>query len=598
MTVMLGIVAGCTVNTDPPTPSSLDVRIEFTGHHDNVNADWSGTKIGDASFGCSANSIGDTSASMNLIGFTAIPGLIKTFDKHDDIRCGLWEFTVTADNGAQILQETCTVEVSYGGVINLEVKEGENGCTRSSGGFGPVDDPSRDIEAVSIVAPAVVGKGEIVTIDTTARNHSAFNEEFTMRLRDNTATGTGAGVIIPEDYNITGLVPNNEVTQTFTWDTTTADLGIHEIIFDVPVLEYEQPNTTNNARSVEVEIIEHDVSVSNPAIVGPVISGNVYNVSVSLSNNGGVQETVTVSLEDVPTAGPVVTIGTSQAITLDKAGLANDTKSHDFLWDTTGVPGGLHNLTANIPVLATGEINTVNNNGSTTVFVEYHDLEVTSVSATAAENVGVPVPAAVVIRNNGNIDESNFVVTLTSEPPGGGTPVVVATQIVPLLAAGASTTVNFTWDTACISPEGGYILGASASVPNDALVANDSAQSTPVTLTIDHELGVTIITDPGTVAQGTLLLYQVDLTNNNSVAETGIDVTFTATGPAASAPTRDPRLPIDLACGETVGLVFAWPTPTLGGGTFTLTATIATAVAGDDPVGPMPNTSTITVIVP
>ena len=81
------------------------------------------------------------------------------------------------------------------------------------------------------------------------------------------------------------------------------------------------------------------------------------------------------------------------------------------------------------------------------------------------------------------------------------------------------------------------------------------------------------------------------------VPEPSVDLSFTSArqGGGPAGPTvKDSRLPIALACGEQTVLTFLWVPPSLGGGTYDLTATVSTAIPGDNPAD---NTGTVTVNV-
>ncbi len=211
------------------------------------------------------------------------------------------------------------------------------------------------------------------------------------------------------------------------------------------------------------------------------------------------------------------------------------------------------------------------------------DVEALAINAPAAAVIGQTVNIDVDIRNNGEVDE-NIGVVLTMQPPGGGTPTQIA-ETSRIVAVGASDTVIFTWDTSCLTPEGGHLLVATVSAPNDSTANNN--RSAVVQLTADRELQLLNLTDPGTVSPqvgGTL--FTADLVNGNSVAEPGIDVQFNdASSEAPGTIQWLPAPPYNLACGESRQLQFSYFPPGITGGVVhTLSLTITNTIPGDDPV--------------
>lgn len=212
---------------------------------------------------------------------------------------------------------------------------------------------------------------------------------------------------------------------------------------------------------------------------------------------------------------------------------------------------------------------------------EEHDVEALTPTSPAAANVGAPVQAMVSVRNNGNVPESFVLVTLAAQPPTGG-PINVGTQVISL-DINETKQVSFDWDTACVEA-GNYILSAAASVSNDSDASNDTATAS-LALAVDRELSIAFVNPPSTVPAGQGVGLIVRLANNNSVQEPNIDVSFTdapVSGPQGSRQS-DPRLPIDIGCGEEIELIFTWVPPSIGTADHDLTVSIINSIPGDDP---------------
>jgi hypothetical protein len=206
------------------------------------------------------------------------------------------------------------------------------------------------------------------------------------------------------------------------------------------------------------------ISVSAPS---SVTAGNTVNAVVTVQNVGN-QDVTTgfgVGLVDV-TDG--IVIG-SQAVPGLAAGA---TASFTFGWNTAGRSIGNHTLVGlqGLPDAVAG-----NNQASTTVAVNapVTDLAVTSVSAPGTASVGSMVSVAVTVRNVGNQDVTTAfgvgLVDATDHQPIGA-------QVVAGLAAGATTTVNFSWNTTGRSVGNHTLVGVVGF--NDANAGNNQASAT------------------------------------------------------------------------------------------------------------------------
>ncbi len=101
------------------------------------------------------------------------------------------------------------------------------------------------------------------------------------------------------------------------------------------------------------------------------------------------------------------------------------------------------------------------------------DIAITGVSAPGAVTQGATVNVTVAVKNVGNQDvPAAFDVTLQDATDG----VTIGTQTVPGIAAGASTTLSYSWNTAA-SSLGAHTLTASHNRADDN-AANDQASTT------------------------------------------------------------------------------------------------------------------------
>ena len=219
----------------------------------------------------------------------------------------------------------------------------------------------------------------------------------------------------------------------------------------------------DNVINFGVPVLSHDVAVTSLSAPSPVLVGAAEPVLVGVSNNGTVEESFAVSLSDSLSSS----ISAAQSVTLAAGGSTTLT----FSW--TPNEAGTHVLTASASEVA-GESNTSNNSKSQSVSVQepVHNIAVNSLSAPASATIGDSLTLNVSVSNTGTFDET-FTVSVNASPAGGS---ISASQEITLLA-GASTTLNFTWDTSG-APAGDYVLTASAeAVPGESNTADNSASA-------------------------------------------------------------------------------------------------------------------------
>ncbi len=248
----------------------------------------------------------------------------------------------------------------------------------------------------------------------------------------------------------------------FSW--TPSGSGSHTLKAEV-----KNGNTDNTlTQGVSVTAVSHNITVSNVNVVTqPAYTNSSNSVSAHITNAGNVAESITVSLSDNNSS----TNGSSQVINLSPNG------SQDVTISWTPTANGTHNLTV------TAAITNHNYTGNTSISVgtQVHDVHVTNVSVPSQVTQGQPATVSVAVKNDGSFSET-FSLSLSSTPSGAvGLP---GAQNV-TLGSGASTTVNFTWNTTTSTVPQGYTVTATATLGNsetDATPGNNAATSGTITV--------------------------------------------------------------------------------------------------------------------
>ncbi|MCQ1535409.1 peptidase C1 [Methanosarcina sp. KYL-1] len=218
--------------------------------------------------------------------------------------------------------------------------------------------------------------------------------------------------------------------------------------------------------------------------------------------------------------------------------------------------------------------------------MEMHDVAVAGISAPSRVVMGDSATIAVTVENQGSFTET-FDVTLFSDnatPENGDDDLIIGTQTVSSLEAGASKTLTYTWNTGN-SGTGNHILTATAET-----VAGESEtldNSMAVTVSVEEELhdvavkavsasSQVIVGDPVAVNvvvenEGNRVeTFEVMLVSDNATPDNGNDDLILGTKTVTS---------LESAGSET--LTYTWNTEGSNIGVHTLTAT-AGAVAGEN----------------
>ncbi|MDA1315134.1 MAG: hypothetical protein O2968_17520 [Acidobacteria bacterium] len=216
-----------------------------------------------------------------------------------------------------------------------------------------------------------------------------------------------------------------------------------------------------------------DIAITNVVAPASVNEGDSTPVTVTVQNlgNQSVTDNIAVTLSPDGSGGAVT--GNPQTIV---GGLAVGASTQlQFTWNSAGATGGLHTLTA---AHGFSDDNAANNSLGTSVTVNaapVTDIAITSVSAPASVTVGDTPTVMVTVNNVGNQDVTNLGVSL-----GATAGSVSPTQTI-ALTAGASTTLNFTWDTGGATIQDHTLTATHDRLPDD----NDTNNSAMATVTVN-----------------------------------------------------------------------------------------------------------------
>ena len=351
-----------------------------------------------------------------------------------------------------------TTGAATGGHILIATQKlADNDVTNNARAIGitVLTPPSADVAVTGVNAPASVTQGSTATIGVTLQNVGALNVTtgFDVVLTDQTAGVTLA------TQTITGLAAGAVSTLSFNWNTTTAALGGHTLVATHTLTDANPANNQGSAvTTVNAPVI--DVAVTGVSAPASVIQGSMTTIGVTVQNVGGqgVTSSFNVVLTD-QTAG--VTLGTQTVTGLAVGALS----TLPFNWNTTAAALGGHTLVATHNLT---DDNTVNNQASVTVTVgpQPTDLALTDITAPAQVTQGDIAPVVVTVQNVGGQNvATSFDVVLTDGSAGG---VTIGTQTIAGLAAGASATRTFNWNTAGVATGGHILIATQTLADNDA----------------------------------------------------------------------------------------------------------------------------------
>jgi len=205
----------------------------------------------------------------------------------------------------------------------------------------------QDLAITSVVAsPNIVYRGQLVTINVTAKNLGNQPESFDVKAYyDSGLVGT---------QHVTDLDPNAEAKLTFIWNTSMAEpFKDYTIKADATVLPYEENTDDNTYIDGTVQILIQDLAITS---VVPsrswVYQGWQLNINATAKNLGNNSQTFNVALyydNSLIETKQVVNLAPSAEITLT------------FTWNTSAVaPCHNYTITGKIAILP-WEFNATNN---------------------------------------------------------------------------------------------------------------------------------------------------------------------------------------------------------------------------------------------
>ena len=422
-----------------------------------------------------------------------------------------------------------------------------------------------DVAVTQLTAPSPANANQAQTVTVTVANQGTVQETFTVSLVDNQAAA-----IAPSSQNVT-LGAGASQSVNFSW--TPAATGQHTLTGTASTVAGET-DTADNTSSATPVVNLHDVAVTSVSAPSPVEMNQAQTVTVTVANQGSVQETFTVTLSDNLAA----TISNAQQVTVGAAG----SQPVDFTWTPTAT--GTHTLTATASAVS-GEVDTGNNTRTASSTVIAHDVAVTSVSAPSPVEVNQQQTVSVTVANQGTVSET-FTVALGDNQAATITPSSPSVT----LAAGTSQVVNFAWTP---TATGSHTLTATASTVTGETDTTDNTKATTseVSASLVHDVAVTQVSAPTPVGVSQPQTVTVTVGNEGTAAET-----FTVTLSDNLAATISPSSQsVTLGAGASQPVSFTW-TPAVTG-THTLTATAST-VTGETDTTDNTNSATSEVTAP
>ncbi|MGD8506536.1 MAG: CARDB domain-containing protein [Candidatus Bathyarchaeota archaeon] len=208
---------------------------------------------------------------------------------------------------------------------------------------GEVKVMTHDVAVSSVTVPTTITVGETTTINATLENEGTETETFSVSAHYDTN--------LIETKSVTNLAGGATTNLTFTWDTTGISPGDYTIAITAETVS-EETDTADNAKTVQVHLIKHEVAVASITL-SPTSAdvGENVTITVIVENQGTETETFNVK----------VSYGTTEIGTADVTDLDPDAqKTLTFTWETTGLDAGEYTIKA-VASTVTGETDTTNN---------------------------------------------------------------------------------------------------------------------------------------------------------------------------------------------------------------------------------------------
>ncbi len=326
------------------------------------------------------------------------------------------------------------------------------GASASAGSFTVTAATVHDVGVTQVSAPSPVQVNQQQAVVVTVANEGTVPETFTVSLTDGLEPGFSASQPVT-----LGTGASQEVS--FDWTPTVA--GEHPLTATASTVSGET-DIADNSASVSLTVTAaavHDIAVTQVTAPLPVEVNQQQTVTVTVNNQGTVQETFAVSIAD----GLEPSFSASQTVTL----AAGVSQTVSFTWTPTVT--GTHALTGTATLA--GDSDTTDNSKSTmsdVIAATVHDVAVISVGAPSSVEVNRQQTVVVMVANQGNAPES-FAVSLTDNLAAG----ISGSQTL-TLAEGASQSLSFTWTPAVT---GTHTLTATASTVSGETDTADNSRS-------------------------------------------------------------------------------------------------------------------------
>lgn len=328
-----------------------------------------------------------------------------------------------------------------------------------------------DVGVTSVSAPDTAVQGEAITISATLQNNGTLSEQITVNI-----SGSPSGF---SDSTTISLNAGASTTVDFIWPTdTSTSTGSHSFTVSASVPNDSDSSNDSAAASIEVQAATGGgndalMYVSDVTLTGTTImtsSGPYHRLSGSVS----------VVADGEPVSGADVQLflqGPSSSITVIRTTNSSGVASiivygkSDGVYSMTVTSVSRDGLTYDSSLNVESSASITMGDGAPPP-EETHDAAVTGISAPDTVMQGDDATISAVVKNNGNV--SDVISVSISGSPSGFTQ---ATSV--SLAAGASTTVQFTWPTDDATALGNHDFTVTASVSGDSNLGNN-ARSTSI----------------------------------------------------------------------------------------------------------------------
>jgi hypothetical protein len=458
----------------------------------------------------------------------------------------------------------------------------------------PVAPPVTDVAISEFTTPPSVIVGHTVNIGVTVANvgNQTVTGGFTVTLRDSTA-----GVTIGTQTS-SGLAVGASTMLIFTWNATGAALGLHRL---VATHSLSDDDGTNNRLATLIPVIPKPTDIATIDIAAPrsVNQGDTAHVVVTVKNVGEVDVNGPFEVELTDGTADGVTIGTRTVPAL----AIGATATVDIPWSTAGATISGHIVIATQKLADDKETN-----DAMAIAIEVKapppagppppppppppspaDISLAGITAPARVTQGETAAVVVTVQNVGGVDVSaNFDVVLTD---GFGGP-TIGTETIAGLAAGASATRTFNWNTTGAALNG-HTLFATQRLADNNSSNNTMAIGVIVNAPPTTDVALSGVSAPATVTRGNTAAIAVTVQNVGGLnVGTSFDLVLTD---ATAGVTIGTQTLAGLAVGANTTRTFNWNTTSaaLGGHTLVATHSLADANASNNQ-----GSAAITVVAP